>query len=283
MLNRHAIVLFLGVAGIVLLSSSAMTPAAVRPASALGLAFILLIVGLFLDEGTHSLRSLGSRLLQASAAACLLVAAAGHLQGQATVPLGLAELGILLTSVGVLLELMLSLRWLKMAVAVHALGDLVFVVAAVLAATARNAVPSKIGWVFIALVGSLSLYAAASNLILQLARLRRVSAGWRFSVTKFEPSLQLRTPRGLIELPRTLIESVSPLDARQLLIVLGSSLPGDLTRSGLPVEELVSKPGDGEGRKDSKRLGIVFHEQELGFPVAIARRKIQRHGDSPVC
>ena len=106
MLNRHTIVLFFGMACLVLLR--AVPPSGLGP---LGAAFIVLTVGLLLDPGLPgSRRTTGAHLLQATGAALVLYSALRLLaDGSAGLHLALAELGIGCASLGVLAEMRLPL------------------------------------------------------------------------------------------------------------------------------------------------------------------------------
>src|SRR5207302_5422121 len=92
-------------------------------------------------------------------------------------------LGIGVISLGVLIEQRVRYAGLKPAIAVHALGDLLFIAGAALSPTRFSQEHVRaVGWVFIAIAGLLSGYAVISNLLLQLGRLRDPQAGWRFRV-----------------------------------------------------------------------------------------------------
>ena len=274
MLNRHAIVLFLGLACLILLRSA--------PSSAygaLGTAFLVLVVGLLLDPGQPGARQGAAHILQGTGVAVLLLDGALRLQGGfGAVHLALAEVGIAVAVAGVVLELRLPYRSLKGAVLVQALGDLLFLAGLGVAALLRSKTPSTIGWVFIAIAGGLSLYAAVSNLVLQLGRLRNAQVGWRFRVLGVDSDgLQVKTPGGSAKIPWRWVQGVQRLDGRHLLLVLPSPLPNELKVAGLPVEELRTSEAPVAPDATPERYGFILHEQELGQPLTQAEALMRRH------
>jgi hypothetical protein len=279
MLNRHAIVLFLGCAALLLLRAVPPEASVVAlrvpwlPYGLMGTAFLLVVVGLFLDNGQTGSRAQAAHLLQCVGAILLVIDALGMMARGQALHLALAELGIALTVLGVWLEMTARLAALRGAVALHGTGDLLFLAGTGVAIVTRDQVPSTLGWVFIVLSGSLGLYAAISNFALQLARLRNPQAGWRFRVLDLGPGgLKLKTPAGEKSIAWSLIEAVKRLDDRHLIVVLPTTLPEDLRGGELPVDELRvgSEPTVEDLHHPPERYGLVFHEQELGRSIAEA-------------
>ncbi len=266
MLNRHATVLFLGIAALWLLRQGDVGPSGV-----LATGFLLALIGLLLDQNDRrdSFRSIAAHGLQATAAAMLFYDAA-WLVSAGAVHLALGELAIVLVLVGLLIEMRMPYRWLKTAIATQALGDVLFLAGAGVAVVGRSGRQSVVGWVFIGIAGALGLYAAISNLALQVARLRNRQAGWRFRVLSVDDAgIQVKTPQGQAQIPWRVVEAVQRLDDRQVLLVLPSPLPPELKGAGLPLEELRidAEPLVGEHVPPPDRYGLVLHEQELGQPV----------------
>ncbi len=259
----------------------AIPPAAFGP---LGAAFVCLVIGLLLDAGQPgSPRTSAAHLLQAVGVALLAYDAALLIgAGRAAVHLALAELGIALAVLGVLIEMRVGYRSLKISIAVQALGDGLFLAGAAVAVAAADQRPSTAGWVFIGLAGLLSLYAAISNLVLQLGRLRNPQAGWRYRVLGIDDAgLRLKTPGAEARIAWGQIEAIKQLDAH-LLLVLPSPLPPELKASGLPFEEL--RTGEEalvpETAPPPEKYGFILHEQELGraLPEAAALFRVRTAG-----
>ncbi|MFZ5472075.1 MAG: hypothetical protein ACOZIN_21810 [Myxococcota bacterium] len=278
MLNRHAIVLYLGLAALLLLRAPPGGSLAT-----LGAAFIVLVGGLLLDAGEPgSPRTAAAHLLQATAVVMLLFTAVRHLviDGTSSLHLVLAEGGIAVASLGVLLEMRLSYAALRKGVAVQAAGDGLYLAAVGVSLVGRTETPSTIGWVFIAIAGLLGLYAAVTNLLLQFGRLKNPQAGWRFRVLELnETALRLKTPGGESRIELRHIESVKRLDERHLLLVLPSPLPPELKTSGLPFEELRegAEPVISETAPPPARYGFILHEQELGRALTDAEAVLQKN------
>jgi hypothetical protein len=137
-----------------------------------------------------------------------------------------------------------------------------------------------VGWVFVGIAGAVSLYAAVSNAVLQVARLRNPQAGWRFRVLEVgDQDLLLKTPGGTARLRWSHVRALKSLDARRVLLVLPSPLPEELAGAGLPLEELrqaAEAPPPGAAPPPDA-FGLVLHEQELGRPAAEAERLLARH------
>jgi hypothetical protein len=267
-LNRHAIVLFLGIPAMVLLSAI--------PETAYGsslAAFVVVLIGLLLDTGQPaSFRTVVAHGLQATGVVLLSYDAMMALSAKAF-HLAFAEAGIGLAVAGVLAEMRLGYARLRLGVALQLLGDLVFLGGAAFAFTLRNQSPSTIGWVFIGIAGGLAIYAALSNFGLQLARLRDPQAGWRYRVLELEPAgLRLKTPGAEARIGWSEIEAVTRLDGRHLLLVLPAPLPGSLKASGLPFEELRANAEAPipELAPPPEKYGFVLLEQELGRPLGEA-------------
>jgi hypothetical protein len=275
-LNRHAIVLFLGNAAMLLVH-----PPPTRAIVPLGGWFLLLLVGLLLDNGEPRPRTSLGHLLQLGGVLALAVDVALLLpEGQQVLPLALGEIGISLAAVGVLVEMRAPYSALRAAVAIQVVGDLSFVVAFALCLLERTLTPSVPGWIFVGIAGVVSLYAAVSNVVLQLARLRNPQAGWRFRVLEVgDQDLLLKTPDGTARVRWNDIRALKALDARRVLLVLPSPLPDALARAGLPLEELrqsAEAPPPGEAPPPDA-FGLVLHEQELGRPAAEAERLLAAH------
>jgi hypothetical protein len=276
MLNRHAIVLFLGNAAMLLLH-----PPPTQAVAPLGGWFLLLLVGLLLDTGevgprttlAHGLQLAGIVLLGVDVA--LLVP-----EGRTTLPVILGELGISLAALGVLVEMRAPYGALRAGVTAQVLGDGLFTGAFVLALLHRPVPPSTTGWVFIGIAGLVSLYAALSNLALQVARLVNPQAGWRFKVTALaDDALTLKTPHGVATVEWKHVRALKRLDARHVLLVLPSPLPPEIARVGLPLEELrqsAEAPPPGVAVPPDA-FGFVLHEQELGQPLEAAERLLEAH------
>lgn len=277
LLNRHALVLVLGIAAWVLLR--AVPPSAY---GLLGAAFLCLAIGLLLDSGIpEGPRTVAAHLLQAVGASLLVVSAAllGAL-GTAGIHLALVEVGIALVAFGVLAEMRVDYAKLKAAVLLQVVGDLCYLAGAATAFWFRKGTPSTSGWVFIALAGLLGVYAAGANLALQIGRLRNLQAGWRFRVLGMdEGSLRLKTPGSEARIPWRHVEAVKKLDARHLLLVLPAPLPGELQATGLPFEELRTNAEAlvPETAPPPDRYGFVLHEQELGMPLSQAEATLRTH------
>jgi hypothetical protein len=275
-LNRHAIVLFLGNAAMLLVH-----PPPMRAIAPLGGWFVLLLVGLLLDSGEPGTRTSLGHLLQLGGVLALAVDVALLLpEGRTVFPIALGEVGISLAAVGVLVEMRAPYAALRGAVATQVVGDVAFVAAFALCVLQRTETPSTIGWVFIGIAGLISLYAAISNAVLQIARLRNPQAGWRFRVLQVgDQDLLLKTPDGTARLSWSHIRALKALDARRVLLVLPSPLPQELTQAGLPLEELrqsAEAPPPGE-TPPPEAFGLILHEQELGRPAAEAERLLASH------
>jgi len=198
--------------------------------------------------------------------------------GNSATHFALAQLGIGLTVAGLVLELELPYPRLKTAIVVQAFGDLLYLGAFASAISGRTQRPSAAGWVFIILIGALAIYAAFSNLVLQLKRLSNPQAGWRFRVVgQDERALRLVTPSGEIGIHWSEIEGVKRLNGRQLLLVLPSPLPEPLAGKGLPVEELRAEPSIVDPRIPPERYGLILHEQEIGLPLTDAESRLRAH------
>jgi len=279
-LNRHAIVLFLGNAAMLLLH-----PPPLQAAAPIGGWFLLLLVGLLLDNGEARPRVQLGQALQLLGVVFLLVDV-GLLAraGREVLPAVLAETGISLAAIGVLMEMRLPYRRLRLSVGVQALGDLVFLIAFGLAWPLRSVTPSTVGWVFIAIAGAVSGYAAISNGVLQLSRLRNPQAGWRFRVLGVESdALALKTPDGTARLPWSSVRALKRLDPRHLLLVLPSPLPGELSKAGLPLEELreSAEPPPPGTTVPPDAFGFILHEQEFGRPLDEAEKLLASHLGRP--
>ena len=164
------------------------------------------------------------------------------------------------------------------------MGDALFCAGVVAALVGRTLQPSTLGWVFIAMAGLLSLYAAVSNVALQLSRLRDPQAGWRFRVLgETEAGLNLKTPGSQLQIGWRHVEAVKELDARHLLLVLPSPLPLELRAAGLPLEDLRESAEAlvPELAPPPEKFGFVLHEQELGRPICEAARSMSQRIVAP--
>lgn len=243
-------------------------------------ALVCLLAGLLLDPGHPGQRATAGHVLQLVAIVLLgwtgFRVAGGHV--------ALAVMGIALVSVGVLLEMRVGYEVLRGAVAFQVAGDVFFATAFAVAIALRDQRPSAPGWVFIAISGLLSLYAALANLVLQIGRLRNPKVGWRYRVLELgEQAMRVRTLEGEARIPWSQVESVRRLDGRHVLLVLPSPLPPELSKAGLPLEELrreadAGPPGEGP---PPDRFALVLHEQELGFPLEQAEKLLQSHLSAP--
>jgi len=189
----------------------------------------------------------------------------------------LAQAGIALAVLGVLFELSSGYRALRLGVASQALGDVLYLVGFGLAIALRARAPSSRGWVFIALVGVISVLTAAYNLQLQLRRLRDRQAGWRYRVLSATgPSLRLRTPSGEAEIQWSQVRSVQRLDRRHLLLILPAPLPPSLAQSGLPLDELRRADVDPDAASIPDQYAFILHEQEIGRALPGAEEEFRR-------
>lgn len=277
MLNRHAIVLIVGSSALVLLWP--------YPQSAygwLGMALLASGLGLLLDVESGGIRSAVAHLLQGVGVAWLLATVVrGLALGEAPPHLVLAASGIALAVLGVWLEIRIGFRALRAAVAIQAVGDLLYISALAVAFWGRNQSPSTVGWTFIALAGLLSLYAAVYNLALQLRRLRHPQAGWRYRLMGSDGrGLRLKTPEGEALIAWSHLEAIRQLDPRHLILILPAPLPPEIAGSSLPLEQLQREVG-GLPDRQPDRYGLILHEQELGAPLSIAEALIKAHRPSP--
>jgi hypothetical protein len=266
-LNRHAIVLLVGNAAL-----SLLRPYPAASYSLLGAGLLLVGVSLLLDNGESGARSRVSHAIGLIGGATLLTAVAVSIRAGA-LPLHflLAQLGVCLAVVGLVLELELAYRHLRTAISIQAVGDALYLGAFGPAIFDRAQVPSRAGWIFIGLIGSVAVYAAFSNLVLQLKRLKNPQAGWRFRVIGQDAqALRLGTPAGEVGIDWSDIEAVRRLDRRQLVLVLPSPLPDPLARKDLPLEALRADPGIVDPKVAPERYGLILHEQEIGLPLADA-------------
>jgi len=271
-LNRHAIVLFLGLAAIV---SLVPVPAATYSLAAAG--FLLGLLGLLLDLGQPGARAKAAHMLQALGIALLTADAIGSARW--SLPVAIAELGIALAIMGVLFEMIVGFGALRVGVAIQALGDVLYVLAFALAVLRKARAPSAGGWVFIALAGSLSGFAAVYNLRLQVQRLGNPTAGWRFGVSSVdETGIRVRTPAGETRIAWQHVKGVERLDGRHLILILPSPLPRELQENNLPLEELRQESAevipDGSALPD--RYGFILHEQELGRSLPDAESELRK-------
>ncbi len=289
MLNRHAIVLFLGLAAMlplrgvpedVAFESGSLRElfSTWRSVRFFGLlpALVTLLLGLLLDTGEPARpRTRLGHLLQLGGIALLAIEAVpDFVAGWSGLHLALGELGIALAAAGVLAEMYVPLSRLKAAAAVQVVGDVAFLAGLAVAFFDRLEQPRVVGWVFVALFGGLSVYAAVRNVALQLGRMRDPQHGWRFRVLEVTPEgIRLRTPGGEQQIPRRHVEAVTRLDARHLLLVLPSPLPPELEKSDLPFEEL-RQSADALHQGTPDRYGFILHEQELGRAVDDAERAL---------
>lgn len=274
MLNRHAIVLVLGL-GVVFVLAGAPEVGL----SWMGLGILASLVGLLLDDGLTPLRMTLGHLLELYGGAVFIAAAARQLAAGVPWSLPAAGLGIGLTLLGVLLEMRLPYARLRAAIAVQALGDAVFAAGFIGGVLGRQLAPSLVGWVGIGIAGAVSLYAAAVNLALQLSRLRDPRAGWRYRVLEIgADGLTLRTLGEPVMVRWGHVQGMRPLDARHLLLVLPSPLPEELAKAGLPVEELResdAEPAPGAEAAPPAKYALVLHEQELGAPIPDAEARLR--------
>lgn len=272
MLNRHAIVLTLGL-GVVFV----LVGAPEVGLSWMGPGLLGALVGLLLDDGLSPRRVLLGHLFELYGGAVLAFAALRQLMAGVGWALPLTELGIGLALFGVLLEMRLPYAWLRAAVAVHALGDALFVAGFLKGVLGRELHPSLVGWVGVGIAGAVSLYAAVVNLGLQVFRLKDVRTGWRYRVLEVGvDGLALKTLKGSVVVPWSAVQGMHALDTRHLAVVLPSPLPPDIEKAGLPVEELRdsdAEPAPGAPQAAPVKYALVLHEQELGstIPGAEAR------------
>jgi len=274
LLNRHAIVLLVGNAALTLLR-----PFPAASYGLLGAGLLLVGLALLLDNGEPGMRSHLSHAMALLGATALLGAVVRSVAaGNSAIHFALAQVGICLAVAGLVLELELPYPQLKMAIVVQAFGDLLYLGAFASAISQRTQRPSAAGWVFIVLIGALGFYAAFSNLVLQLKRVRNPQAGWRFRVIGEDVgALRLVTPSGEIGIRWSEIESIRRLNGRQLLLVLPSPLPEPLADKGLPVEELRTEPGIVDPRTPPERYGLILHEQEIGLALGDAESRLSAH------
>lgn len=275
MLNRHAIVLFLGIAAMALLRGFPS-----NAVGALGSAFLCLVAGLMFDEGRSGTRANVALVLQGMGVALLVWTAVTDALASGAIPLVAGELGIALTVLGLLGEMRLPYRTLRMAIAFHAVGDVVFLGALISAFVSRNQTPSVTGWIFIVIAAAVSGYAALANLLLQLGRLRDLKAGWRYRVLAFDSdALRMKTLEGEARVPWSAVEQLQRLDDRHLLLVLPSPLPAGLSAAQLPLEELRpnAEPSAADETSPPARYALIFHEQELGAALDSAERVLREH------
>ena len=269
MLNRHAIVLFLG-------SAAILTLVPIPPAAyaLTGISDLVMLIGLLLDVEHPGLRAAGARLLQAAGVALALAAAATAARSP---PFALAQAGIALAVLGVLAEMLTAYGALRFAISAQAAGDAFYIIGFAIALVVRARPPSSQGWVFIALTGALSVFAAAYNLQLQVRRLCNLQAGWRFRVLSAAPILRLRTPSGEAQISWSDVRAVQRLDRRRLLLVLPAPLPPELAGSGLPFDELTRAyaPSD-PAKSEPEQYGFVLHEQEIGRALPRAEEEFRR-------
>jgi hypothetical protein len=268
-LNRHAIVLFLGTAAILAL---VRVPPVSYPLT--GISFLVMLVGLLLDVDRPGARAAAARLLQAAG---VLLAFGASISSRSSTPLALAEAGIALAVLGVLLEMVIGYRALRLAAAAQASGDAIYVLAFALALVEQARVPSSRGWVFIALAGAISLFAALYNLQLQLRRLRDLQAGWRYRVLPAAgPMLRLSTPSGEARVAWSDVKAVERLDARHLILFLPAPLPPQLVESGLPLDELKGAHEVAGDAGPETQYCVILHEQEIGRPLPQAEEEFRR-------
>lgn len=274
MLNRHAIVLTLGL-GVVFV----LVGAPEVGLSWMGPGLLGALVGLLLDDGLSPRRVLLGHLFALYGGAVLVFAAVRQLSGGVGWALPVTELGIAAALFGVLLEMRLPYARLRAAVAVHALGDALFVAGFLGGVLGRELHPSLVGWVGTGIAGAVSLYAAVVNLGLQLFRLRDVRAGWRYRVLEVgADGLTLKTLKGPVVVPWSIVQGMHALDARHLAVVLPSPLPPDLEKASLPVEELResgAEPAPGAPAALPAKYALVLHEQELGATIPDAEARLR--------
>ncbi len=271
MLNRHAIVLFLGLAAILSLLPS---PAATYGLTAGG--FLVVLIGLLWDPGEPGARAKAAHAIQALGIAAVMVDAVGTVASSP--PAALAELGIALAVLGVLFEMIVGYGALRLGIAIQGLGDALYALAFALAVLRRTHAPSASGWVFIALAGALSLFAALYNLRLQIQRLRHPTAGWRYRVVSVDSSgLRLKTPAGEAGIAWEHVRAVERLDGRHLILIFPSPLPAELQRTQLPFEQLRHSAPDAGPPEASvpDRYGFILHEQEVGRSLPDAESELR--------
>ncbi len=270
MLNRHAIVLFLGSAAILTLA-----PASTAAYELTALSDLLILVGLLLDVDYAAARAAAARILQA--VGVVLAFAAGLAAAPSSAALALAEAGIALAVLGVLLEMVVGYGALRAAVASQALGDAVYIAGFAWAIAIRGRAPSLRGWVFIALVGAISVLAAAYNLQLQLRRLRNLQAGWRYRVLAANGALlRLSTPAGEAQIAWSDVRAVERLDGRHLALLLPTPLPPQLAQSGLPLDELKRIEPAAPVSQEPNQFAVILHEQEIGCALPQAEQEFRR-------
>lgn len=274
MLNRHAIVLTLGLGVVFVLVGAPEVGLSWMGPGVLGA-----VVGLLLDDGLSPRRVLAGHLFQLYGAAMLVLAAVRQVVAGVAWPLPVMELGIALALFGVLLEMRLPYARLRAAVAVHVLGDALFVAGFAGGVLGRELHPSLVGWVGVGIAAAVSLYAALVNLGLQALRLRDVRAGWRYRVLEVgADGLTLRTLGAPVMVQWTHVQGMRALDARHLVLVLPSPLPEELRKARLPVEELrESEIEEAPGADPSApaRYALVLHEQELGSTIPEAEARLR--------
>ncbi len=269
MLNRHAIVLFLGTAAIL-----ALVPVAPVAYALTGISFLVMMVGLLLDVDQPGARAAAGRLLQAAG---VLLAFGAAFSARSWPMLALAEAGIALAVLGVLLEMVIGYGALRLAAAVHASGDAMYLLGFALALLERPRVPSSRGWVFIALAGGISLFAAFYNLQLQLRRVRNLQAGWRYRVLSATGRmLRLSTPSGEAQVAWSDVKAVEQLDGRHLILLLPAPLPPQLVNSGLPLDELKRADAISRDADPETQYGVILHEQEIGRALPQAEAEFRR-------
>jgi hypothetical protein len=272
-LNRHAIVLALGL-GVVFV----LVGAPEVGLSWMGPGLLGALLGLLLDDGLSPRRMALGHLVELYGGAVLAFAAVRQLLAGVGWALPTTELGISLALFGVLLEMRLPYARLRVAVAVHALGDVLFVAGFLGGVLGRELHPSLVGWVGILIAAAVSLYAAVVNLGLQLFRLRDVRTGWRYRVLEAGvDGLKLKTLQGSVLVPWGVVQGMHALDARHLAVVLPSPLPAEIAQAGLPVEELRESEVElapGAPPVAPEKYALVLHEQELGSTIPEAEARL---------
>jgi hypothetical protein len=237
------------------------------------------LVGLLLDDGLSPRRVMLGHLSELYGGAVLALAAVRQLWAGVGWALPATELGIALALFGVLLEMRLPYARLRVAVAVHALGDVLFVAGFGGGVLGRQLHPSLVGWVGIAIAAAVSLYAALVNLGLQAFRLKDVRAGWRYRVLEVgADGLTLKALKGSVRVPWNAVQGMHALDARHLALVLPSPLPEEIERAGLPVEELRESDEElapGTPAAAPVKYALVLHEQELGATIPDAEARLR--------
>ncbi|HEX4803279.1 MAG TPA: hypothetical protein VFV14_07190 [Myxococcaceae bacterium] len=270
MLNRHAIVLFLGSAAIL-----TVAPASRAAYELTALSDLLILVGLLLDVDYASTRAAAARVLQA--VGVVLAFGAAVAAAPSSPALALAEAGIALAVLGVLLEMVVGYGALRAAVASQGLGDALYIAGFTWAIAIRGRAPSLRGWVFIALVGAISVFAAAYNLQLQLRRLRNLQAGWRYRVLSASgPLLRLGTPSGEAQIPWSDVRAVERFDGRHLALFLPNPLPTQLVHSALPVDELKRREPARSESPEPVQFAVILHEQEIGRALPQAEQEFRQ-------